>query len=107
MQAANPPTSNRLQEQLTRLPLMWFSLAFLAGIILARLVSLPTSVRIPPSGEIRLATEWIWAGLSILFLVLALFTQFFPPLVSLRTTRHTHPSTFLPSTLLRASLHPF
>src|SRR5687768_17998499 len=107
MQAANPPTSNRLQEQLTRLPLMWFSLAFLAGIVLAKLVSLPTSVRVPPGGEIRLATEWIWVGLSILFLVPALFTRFFPPLVSLRATLPSHPSAFLPSTLLRASLHPF
>ncbi|HSK89508.1 MAG TPA: ComEC/Rec2 family competence protein, partial [Anaerolineales bacterium] len=41
MQAANPSPSSRLQEQLTtRLPLMWFSLAFLGGIVLASLVSL-------------------------------------------------------------------
>jgi competence protein ComEC len=41
MQAANPPSSNRVREQLTtRLPLVWFSLAFLAGIVLGSLVSL-------------------------------------------------------------------
>jgi competence protein ComEC len=38
----NSSTSNRLKEQLTtRLPLVWFSLAFLAGIVLASLVPLP------------------------------------------------------------------
>ncbi|HEX9838921.1 MAG TPA: ComEC/Rec2 family competence protein [Anaerolineales bacterium] len=65
---ANPPATSRLQEQLTQLPLMWFSLAFLAGIILASLISL---------------SIWIWVGLSVLFLVLALFIRFFP-LSSLR-----------------------
>src|SRR3972149_2962045 len=41
----NPPASSRLQEQLTtQLPLMLFSLAFLAGIILASLVSLSVLV---------------------------------------------------------------
>ena len=41
MQAANTPPLNRIKEQLTtRLPLVWFSLAFLAGIVLASLVSL-------------------------------------------------------------------
>jgi len=60
----NSPTTSRLQEQLTtKLPLMWFSLAFLAGIVLASLISL---------------SIWIWAGLSILFLVLALFIRFVP-----------------------------
>ena len=40
MQAANPSTTNRIQEQLTtRLPLVWFSLAFLAGIVFASLLS--------------------------------------------------------------------
>src|SRR5919106_1275532 len=92
MQAANPPTSNRIQEQLTRLPLMWFSLAFLAGIVLASLISLPTSVRIPSAGEI--ATEGIWVGLSIVFLVLALFARFFPPLISLRATFSSSPLAF-------------
>jgi competence protein ComEC len=41
MQAAIPSVPNRISEQLTtRLPLVWFSLAFLAGIVLASLVSL-------------------------------------------------------------------
>lgn len=41
MQVANSPPLRRIQEQLTtRLPLVWFSLAFLAGIVLASLVSL-------------------------------------------------------------------
>jgi len=65
MQAANPSTSNRIQEQLTtRLPLVWFSLAFLAGIVLGSLVSL---------------SIWIWIGLAIIFILLALSTRFFPP----------------------------
>src|SRR6266498_4404511 len=63
MQAANSPTANRIQEQLTtRLPLLWFSLAFLAGIVLASLISL---------------SIWIWIGLSLLFLLLALFVHIF------------------------------
>src|SRR5215207_8564584 len=75
MQAVNPPTSSRIQEQLTtRLPLMWFSLAFLAGIILASLISL---------------SLWVWVGLSVLFLLLAVFVRFFP-LSSFRFT----PSSF-------------
>jgi competence protein ComEC len=41
MQAADTPPFHRIKEQLTtRLPLVWFSLAFLAGIVLASLVSL-------------------------------------------------------------------
>ena len=43
MQAANPSTRSRIQEQLsTRLPLVWFSLAFLAGIVFASLISFHT-----------------------------------------------------------------
>ena len=83
MQAAIPSTSSRIQEQLAQLPLMWFSLAFLAGIILASLISL---------------SIWIWAGLSIVFLVLALFIRFLPPLASLRATRssfYLYPFTFV------------
>ena len=41
MQAADTPPLKRIQDQLTtRLPLVWFSLAFLAGIVLASLVHL-------------------------------------------------------------------
>ncbi|HEU4745715.1 MAG TPA: ComEC/Rec2 family competence protein [Anaerolineales bacterium] len=40
MQAADTPPLRRIQEQLTtRLPLVWFSLVFLAGIVLASVVS--------------------------------------------------------------------
>src|SRR5688500_17829346 len=65
MQAANPPTStSQLQDQLTtHLPLMWFSLAFLAGIILGSLVSLPI---------------WIWVVLAFIFILVALATRLFP-----------------------------
>ena len=59
-----PPTSSRIQDQLTtQLPLMWFSLAFLAGIVLASLISL---------------SVWVWAILAIIFLLLALLVRFFP-----------------------------
>src|SRR5689334_1202345 len=41
MQAADTPPLKRIQDQLTtRLPLVWFSLAFLGGIVLASLVHL-------------------------------------------------------------------
>ena len=60
MQAANPPTSSRIQEQLsTRLPLVWFSLAFLAGIVFASVVSLHI---------------WTWValvGAAVLLLIIA------------------------------------
>lgn len=62
MQAANPPTS--LWERLnTQPPLMWFSLAFLAGIALGWLVSLPL---------------WGWGLLALLALLLALLARVFP-----------------------------
>ena len=64
MQSANSPTPGRIQEQLTtHLPLMWFSLAFLAGIVLGSLVSL---------------SFWVWIALSVLFLLLAFSARFFP-----------------------------
>jgi competence protein ComEC len=51
MQAANPSPFSRVQQQLTtRLPLVWFSLAFLAGIVLGSLVSVHL---------------WIWVVLFI------------------------------------------
>jgi competence protein ComEC len=65
MQAAKSPTSNRISESLmTRLPLMWFSLAFLAGIILARLV--PLSI-------------WVWTGLTVFAIVLLVLSQIITP----------------------------
>lgn len=64
MQAANSPASSRVQEQLTtHLPLMWFSLAFIAGIIFGSLVSLPL---------------WAWLALAGVFLVIAFALRFFP-----------------------------
>lgn len=64
MQAADTPTPGRIQERLTtQLPLMWFSLAFLAGIVLGSLVSL---------------SIWVWVGLALAFLLLALLARVFP-----------------------------
>ncbi len=64
MQATDSSTSSRLQEQLTTtLPLVWISLAFLAGIILGKLVSLPL---------------WVWIGLALLFIILAILARIFP-----------------------------
>jgi competence protein ComEC len=79
MQAANPPTTSRIPEQLmTHLPLMWFSLAFIAGIILASLLSLPV---------------WAWVAFSIIFLALAFATRNFQKPFSFQS--------------LSFSLHPF
>jgi competence protein ComEC len=65
MQAATSSRSSRIPESLmTRLPLMWFSLAFLGGIILARLVSLP---------------NWIWAVLTIVSIILLILSQVLVP----------------------------
>jgi len=65
MQAANPSTSSRIPEALTaRLPLMWFSLAFLAGIILASVLPFPT---------------WAWAALTIFALLLLIVLQTLVP----------------------------
>jgi competence protein ComEC len=73
MQTEHPPSLNRVQEQLTtRLPLVWISLAFLAGIVLASLVSL---------------SIWIWTGLALLFIILAILVRI--------VTARLHPSSFL------------
>ena len=62
MQAANPPKS--VWERLTtQPPLMWFSLAFLGGIALGWLVSLPL---------------WGWGLLALLALLLALLARLLP-----------------------------
>jgi len=61
MQAANHPTS--LRERLTtQPPLMWFSLAFLGGIVLGKAVSL---------------SLWIWVGLVLAFIFLAILSRIF------------------------------
>ena len=63
MQAENPSFFERMKEQLTtQPPLMWFSLAFLGGIVLGWLVSLPW---------------WIWIALGILAIVLAILFRLF------------------------------
>src|SRR5215216_2393960 len=65
MQAANTPASNRIQDRLTtRLPLMWFSLAFLGGIVLASLVAL---------------SIWVWISLTVFAIVLLFFSQVLAP----------------------------
>ena len=65
MPAANTPPSGRFQEQLTtRLPLMWFSLAFLAGIVLAKLYSLHILV---------------WITLVIISIFLVILSQLLAP----------------------------
>ncbi|HET9914914.1 MAG TPA: ComEC/Rec2 family competence protein [Anaerolineales bacterium] len=65
MQAANTPTTNRIQEQLTtRLPLMWFSLAFLTGIVIARIYPLHLLV---------------WITLVIVAVVLVILSQVLAP----------------------------
>ena len=59
---------------MTHLPLMWFSLAFIAGIILASLVSLPV---------------WAWAAFSIIFLSLAFVTRIFQKQFTFRSLAFT------------------
>src|SRR5688572_18785638 len=44
MQAVNPPTPSFRERLIAQPPLMWFSLAFLAGIILGSLISLSLGV---------------------------------------------------------------
>jgi competence protein ComEC len=80
MQAANYTS---LREQLTtQPPLMWFSLAFLTGIVLGSAVSLPL---------------WGWGLLALLFLLLALLARLLP-------TFHFPLSTFIFVILLALSL---
>jgi len=102
MQAVNPPTSSRIQEQLTtRLPLMWFSLAFLTGIVFASLVPLSREFWLGISDEpIPVGGLYIsvWAILSIVFLLLAFSVRFFPFFENLRSTLPAftlHPFTFI------------
>src|SRR5215208_5309637 len=79
MQAAITSTSGRVQEQLTtRLPLVWFSLAFLAGIVFASLISLHIL---------------IWVGLVILSVLLIVLSRILAP-------RYPALPSFLPFTLV-------
>jgi competence protein ComEC len=63
MQAAITPPSGRIPHLLTTLPLMWFSLAFLAGIVLGSLVSLSLTV---------------WLALAVISLLVAILLRFVP-----------------------------
>lgn len=68
MQAVNPSKSNRIWEQLTtQPPLMWFSLAFLVGIVLASLLSF---------------SIWVWIGLIIVSILLLILAQVLLPRLS-------------------------
>ncbi|MFZ5887025.1 MAG: ComEC/Rec2 family competence protein, partial [Chloroflexota bacterium] len=81
MQAEQPSLS--LRERLTaQPPLMWFSLAFLGGIVLGRLVSLPL---------------WGWGLFALYFLLLAILARFLP-------TFHFPLATFIFILLIAASL---
>ena len=64
MQAANTPPSGRIPHLLTTLPLMWFSLAFLAGIVLGSLVTLSLT---------------LWLALAVVFLLGAILVRFVSP----------------------------
>jgi competence protein ComEC len=65
MQAANTPASNRIQDRLTtQLPLMWFSLAFLGGIVLASVVSL---------------SVWLWISITVFAIFLLVISQILSP----------------------------
>lgn len=63
MQTAGSSALDQLKQRLTTtLPLVWVSLAFLAGIGLGRFLSLPL---------------WVWIGLTLLFIVLAILARRF------------------------------
>ncbi|MCC6568442.1 MAG: ComEC/Rec2 family competence protein [Anaerolineales bacterium] len=71
---------SRVQESLsTYLPLVWVSFAFLAGIVLASMVSL---------------SSWIWVGVAILFIVLAVFARVVLPRLHL-SSFNLHPFIFV------------
>ena len=79
MQAANTPTPNRIQDRLTtQLPLMWFSLAFIGGIILASLVSL---------------SVWTWISITIFAILLLILSQILAP--RLPASFPLHPFAFI------------
>jgi hypothetical protein len=60
MQAANTSTSSLREQLTTQPPLMWFSLAFLGGIVLGKLVSLST---------------WVWIILAVLAIFLSILAR--------------------------------
>jgi competence protein ComEC len=62
MQAATPPPSSLYERLIAQPPLMWFSLAFLAGIVFGSLVSL---------------SLWVWLALAVLAIFLLILAQLF------------------------------
>ena len=83
MQAAETTPTSRIPDFLTtRLPLMWFAIAFLAGIVLGKLVSL---------------SLWVWVALAVLALLLAILARVFAN--RLPASPYLLP-TFLPFTFL-------
>jgi len=62
MQAASPPTSSLSERLIAQPPLMWFSLAFLAGIVLGRLIYL---------------SLWVWLALAAFGILLLILAQVF------------------------------
>lgn len=79
MQAANTPASNRIQDRLTtQLPLMWFSLAFLGGIVLASVVSL---------------SIWVWISITVFAIFLLVISQILT--TRLPASFPLHPFTFI------------
>ena len=64
MQAANSPTSSLREQLTTQPPLMWFSLVFLAGIVL---------------GSLILLSIWVWIGLAALTILLLILVHVLGP----------------------------
>ncbi|HKI54548.1 MAG TPA: ComEC family competence protein, partial [Anaerolineales bacterium] len=60
MQAANHPTSSLREQLTTQPPLMWFSLAFLGGIVLGKFASLPL---------------WFWIVFTVIAIFLSILAQ--------------------------------
>jgi competence protein ComEC len=77
MQTETEPTLNRFDDLARRLPLLWISLAFLAGILLASRLDL---------------TAWAWGGLALLLLGLAVLSRMLLPR---RTAAASAPAVFL------------
>jgi len=83
MQAANVPTSLR-ERLLTQPPLMWFSLAFLGGIVLGSLIS---------------ASVWVWISLTALAIFLLILANILAPRLN-RSASLFHPLLFISIALL-------
>src|SRR5512141_2619943 len=81
MQAANSSVPSWIPESLTtRLPLMWFSIFFLAGIVLASLISLPL---------------WVWIVLTLAAIALVVISQVLAPTLPQGFTFPLRPFTFM------------